>query len=139
MMNLLPRGFYLDDIFDDMNKEMVKPANHMKCDVSETEKEYTVEMDIPGYKKHEIKIECNDGLLTITAEKKEEKKEENKGEEKDKKKYIRRERFYGKISRGFSFPDMDENKIKAKFEDGTLLLTIPKKENVDNKKLITID
>ena len=77
MMNLMPRDFYLDDIFDDMERKLPH-NNHMKCDVIEQERDYLVEMDIPGYAKEDIKIECNDGILTVTAEKNKEKNEENK-------------------------------------------------------------
>ena len=133
MMNLMPRGFYLDDIFDDVDREMRRNNAHMKCDVYENENNYTVEMDIPGYDKNDIKIESNDGLITVTAEKKDDKKEEDK-----KKKYIRRERYYGKVTRSFSFSEIDEDNINAEFKNGTLLLTIPKKEKVDNKKIINI-
>ena len=133
MMNLMPRDFYLDDIFEDMEKKMPH-NNHMKCDVIENEKNYEVEMDIPGYSKEDIKIECNDGILTITAEKNKEQNEENK-----KKKYIRRERYYGKVSRSFSFSEIDEDRIEAEFVNGTLKLTIPKKEKEDRKKIIHIN
>ena len=138
MMNLIPRGFYLDDIFDDMEKGMRPPREmHMKCDVYEKDGKYHVEMDIPGYDKKDIKIECNEGVLTIVA-KKEEKKDEEKNE-KGGRKYIRKERSFGTVSRSFSFSDIDEENIKAEFKNGTLLLIIPKKEKVDNKKIINID
>ena len=132
MMNLMPRNFYVDDIFDDMEKEM-KKNNHMKCDVIENEKDYQVEMDIPGYDKNDIKIEFQDGILTVTAEKHKENNEDNK-----KKKYIRRERYFGKISRSFSFSEIDEDRINAEFKNGTLILTIPKKEKINNIKTIEI-
>ena len=132
MLNLMPRDFYLDDIFDDMKDNRI--TNQMKCDIYEDEKEYHIELDIPGYKKEEIKIESNDGLLTITAEKHVENKEEDK-----KKKYIRKERFYGKTSRSFSFTDIDEDRIDAKYENGTLLLTVPKKNKEETKKIISIN
>ncbi len=138
MMNLIPRGFYLDDIFDDMEKEMRPPRDmHMKCDVYEKDGKYHVEMDIPGYDKNDIKIECNEGVLTVTAKKENKKDEEHK--EKDGKKYIRKERYLGTVSRSFSFSDIEEDNIKAEFHNGTLLLTIPKKEKVNNKKVINID
>lgn len=132
MMNLMPRNFYLDDIFDDMEKEM-KRNNHMKCDVIENDNNYQVEVDIPGYNKEDIKIEYLDGLLTITAEKTKEHHEESK-----KKKYIRRERYFGKVSRSFSFSDIEEDNIDAEFKNGTLLLTIPKKDKNNDKKIINI-
>ena len=137
MMNLIPRGFYLDDVFDDMERDMRFPKeNHMKCDVFEKDGKYHVELDIPGFKKDEIKIECNEGVLTVTAKKEHHKEEKDN---KDGKKYIRKERFFGTTSRSFSFSDIDEENIKAEFNNGTLLLTIPKKEKVDNKKVISID
>ena len=134
MLNLMPRSFYLDDIFDEMDKER-KLTNQMRCDIYETNNAYHIEMDIPGYNKNEIKIECNDGILTITAEK----RYENHEEHKDKKKYLRKERYYGKTSRSFSFTDIDEDKIEATFENGTLLLTIPIKSNEKTKKIISIN
>ncbi len=138
MMNLIPKGFYLDDIFDDMEKEMRLPReNHMKCDVYEKDGKYHVEMDIPGFDKKDIKIECNEGVLTVAAKKEHNKDEEHK--DNNGKKYIRKERYFGSTSRSFSFADIDEENIKAEFKNGTLLLTIPKKEKVDNKKIINID
>ncbi len=130
MINLIPRGFYLDDILDDMGKSV--STQMMKCDVYEKDGLYNIEMDIPGFNKEDIKIECNEGVLTITAEKAEEENDESK-------KYIRKERVYNKTSRSFSFADIDEDAIKAEFKNGTLLLTIPKKEKVETKKVINID
>jgi HSP20 family protein len=130
MLNLMPRNFYLDEIFDEMNKDNTRSINQMKCDIYENEKEYHIEMDIPGYKKEEIKIESNKDLLTVTAKKHLE-KEQNR-------KYIRKERFYGKVSRSFSFTDIDEDNIDAKFENGTLFITIPKKDKDESKKIISI-
>ena len=132
MLNLMPRGFYIDDLFDEMSKDSSR--GQMKCDIYEDEKEYHIDIDIPGYKKEEIKIESNDGILTVTAEKNIEKNEENK-----KKKYIRKERFYGKTYRSFSFTDIDEDRIDAKLEHGTLLLTIPNNSKEETKKIISIN
>lgn len=131
MLNLMPRSFYLDDIFDDMGKAV---KNDMKCDVYEKDGNYNIELDVPGYNKEDIKIECNEGILTITAEKNEETNEESQN-----KNYIRRERIYGKITRSFSFTDIDEDLIHAEFNNGTLLLVIPKKEKVETKKVIQIN
>lgn len=131
-MSLIPRSFYLDDIFEDLGK----PPRHndMKCDVYEKDGNYNIELDIPGYEKSDIKIECEDGILSITAEKKNEFKEEDAG-----KKYIRRERVYGKITRTFSFADIDEDAIKAEFNNGILKITVPKSEKVETKKVIEIN
>ena len=71
-MSLLPKSFYLDDFFDDFDRHPVPRHHEMKCDISENKDNYMIEMDIPGYKKEDIKIECENGLLTISAEKKQE-------------------------------------------------------------------
>lgn len=131
-MSLIPRSFYLDDIFDDLGR--APRVNEGKCDVYEKDGNYNIEMDIPGYDKKDIKIECDNNVLTIVAEK----NEENNEEDEDKK-YIRRERVYGKISRTFNFADIDEESIKAEFTNGILKLTIPKAEKVETKKVIEID
>lgn len=132
-MSLIPRNFYLDDIFDDFHPVPVR-MDAMKCDVYEKDGNYNVEVDVPGYDKKDISVECDDGLLTITAEK----NSENNEEDKDKK-YIRRERHYGKVSRSFTFNDINEEAIKADFKDGTLKIVIPKKEKVETKKVIEIN
>lgn len=131
-MSLIPRSFYLDDIFDDFGR--APRTNEMKCDVYEKDGNYNIEMDIPGYDKKDIKIECDNNVLTIVAEKTTENNEENQD-----KKYIRRERVYGKVSRTFSFADIDEEAIRAEFTNGILKLTIPKAEKVETRKVIEID
>ncbi len=134
-MSIIPRGFYLDDIFDDDFDKMIPSnrINSMKCDVYEKDGNYNIDMDIPGFNKNDIKIECEDGLLTISAEK----KIDNKEEDKDKR-FIRRERVYGKVSRSFTFNDIDESNIDAEFKDGTLKVIIPKVEKSNSKKYIEI-
>ncbi len=132
-MSLIPRNFYLDDIFDDFHPAPPR-MDAMKCDVYEKDGNYNIEMDIPGYKKNDIRIECEDGLLTISAEKKYENNEEDK-----EKKYIRRERHYGKVSRSFTFNDIDDEAIRADFHDGILKIVVPKKDKTDSKKVIEIN
>lgn len=125
---MLPRKFYIDDVFD----ELLEANNHdMKCDILEEENSFIVEMDLPGYKKEDIKIECNKGNLIINCEKKNVQKEEGQ-------KYIRRERRYGKCSRSFYLGDIDQDGIKASFVDGTLTITVPKVDEEKNKKYIDI-
>ena len=130
-MDLFPRKFYLDDIFDDFMPTK-RENHHMKCDIYEKDGLYTIEMDIPGYDKKDISIENNNDYLTITAEKSEE-------DNKEEKNYIRRERAYGKYQRSFYVGDLDADKIKANFSDGILKVTIPKKEEIENKKIIEIE
>lgn len=132
-MSLIPRNFYLDDIFNDFGAVPTR-SNEMKCDVYEKEGNYNIEMDIPGYDKKDIKIECDNNVLTIIAEKNNETNEEDED-----KKYIRRERIYGKVTRTFNFTDIDEDAIKAEFNNGILKVIVPKSEKVDTKKVIEIN
>ncbi len=133
-MDLIPMGFF-DDMFDDIHPMKRGGIIDMKCDVYEKDNTYYVEADIPGLKKEEVKVEYNKGYLTITAEKKEccDKKDP------EDKKYIRKERRYGKVQRSFYIGDADEEQIKAEFKDGTLRVAIPKKDSEVSKKTITID
>ena len=110
----------------------------MKTDVKETDGAYELAMDLPGYGKNEVKAELKNGYLIIHASK------EQKEDEKDKEgKYIRRERYYGSCSRSFYVgKDVTENDIKAKFDNGILRITVPKKEakpEIEEKKYISID
>ena len=133
-MSLIPRSFYLDDIFDDLGRNTLRNNDLMKCDVYEKEGTYVIEMDVPGYDKKDIKIECNDGILVITAEKNVETNQEDEN-----KKYIRRERVYGKVSRTFNFADIDEDSINAEFVNGILKIVIPKLEKNKTKKVIEMN
>ena len=110
----------------------------MTTDVKDTDKGYEVTMNMPGVKKEDVKAELKDGYLTVSAEtntKKDEKAEDGK--------YIRRERYTGSCSRSFYVGDaVTEEDIKAKFENGTLKMLVPKKEEqkaVENKKYIAIE
>ncbi len=125
---MLPRKFYIDDVIDSL---MDCEKSEMKCDIYEKENNYIVEMDLPGYKKEDIKIECNKGNLIVSCEKQKEEKDETK-------KYIRRERSYGKYSRSFYLGDIDQENIDASFKDGTLIITIPKIDEEKNKTYIDI-
>lgn len=131
-MDLFPRKVYLDDIFDEFLS--TKKDVNMKCDIYEKEGNYHIEMDVPGFEKKDISIEVKDGYLTISAIKDSEQKEED-----EKRNYIRRERVYGKYERTFYVGDMDQDKINAEFKNGTLKVIVPKKEIVNNKKIIEIN
>ena len=110
----------------------------MKTDVRETEKSYELDIDLPGFKKDEISAVLEDGYLTVSASKGLDK------DEKDKKgNYIRKERYAGAMSRSFFVGNgVTEDEVKAKYEDGILRLSIPKKSenpSVESKKLIAIE
>ena len=128
-MNIIPRKYFLDDFFDDF--ELSKKGTVMKCDIYEKEGNYNIEVDVPGFDKKDISIECKDGYLTVTA-----KREFN--EENNDKNYIRKERSYGEYSRSFYLGDVNTDLINAKFNNGTLCITVPKEEKRDNKKYIEI-
>ncbi len=110
----------------------------MKTDVKEDEQGYEITMNIPGVKKEDVKAKLKDGYLMIQAT------SNSKKDEKDSEgRYIRRERYSGSCSRSFYVgEEMTEEDIKAKFENGTLKLTLPKKEAkkaVPEKKYIAIE
>ena len=113
-------------------------ANLMKTDIKEFDDKYEVEIDLPGFKKDEVQVELRDGYLVVSAEKGLDE------DEKDKKsgKYLRRERYAGSCQRSFYVgEDVTQEDIKAKYEDGILRLSVPKKEAkaVENKKYIAIE
>ena len=129
-----------DRLFDEMFDFEGPRGGHgskerMECDIYEENGNYVVEASAFGFNKEDIKVEAEDGNIIITAEKKEDSKEEN-----DDKKYLRRERhFRSKVQRAFYFGDIDEEEIKASFENGVLKVTVPKKKIESNRKYIDIE
>ena len=130
---------WMDFGFPEVDKALYgKHANNvMKTDVKETDTGYEVDIDLPGFKKDEINAQLDNGYLTISSAKGLDK------DEKDKKgKYIRKERYAGAMSRSFYVGEgVTQEDIKAKYEDGILRLSVPKKEAkaVENKKYIAIE
>ena len=126
------------DFFGGKNPLYGKNAiNMMKTDVRETENGYELDIDLPGFKKDEITAQLKDGYMTISA---------SKGLDKDEKdkegRYIRRERYAGAMSRSFYVGEgVTEEDIHAKYEDGILKLSVPKKDKkaVEQKKYISIE
>ncbi len=130
----------LDDFFDFPfdNSYRMNASDLMKTDIKDTDNGYEVTMNLPGVKKEDVKAELKDGYLTISAA------ANNSKDEKDENgRYIRRERYSGSCSRSFYVGDeVTEADIKAKFENGTLTMLIPKKEEkpaVEDKKYIAIE
>ena len=137
MPSVFGEGFF-DDFFDGAFGGYGR-TDLMRTDIKDMDQEYEVTMNMPGVKKEDVKAELKDGYLTVKAS-------VNSGnDEKDKEgKYIRRERYSGSCSRSFYVgEDVTQEEIKAKFEDGTLKLTIPKKEEkkpeVESTKYIAIE
>ena len=120
-----------DELFDDAFRPMwgmdrALYGKHaravMKTDVRETDSGYELDIDLPGFKKDEVKLDLKDGYLTISAAKGLDR------DEKDKQgRYIRQERYAGQCSRSFYVGDsIQPTDVHAKFEDGILKLTLPK-------------
>ena len=108
----------------------------MKTDIKEKGDKYLIDIDLPGYEKENIKIEIEDGYLTVHAS------STRKNEEKEEGKFVRRERYEGACSRSFYIGDeVKEEDIKASFKNGILKIEIPKKDqkkDLPNKKYIQI-
>lgn len=127
-----------DSFFDDPFFEGGKRRERhdiMRTDIKEKDGNYILEMDVPGCDKEDIKIELENGYVTISA------KTSNKVDE-EKEGYIYKERFVGECSRSFYVGDnVKEEDIKASFKNGTLMLTFPKEETkqIENKKTIEIE
>ena len=111
--------------------------NMMKTDIRESENSYELDVDLPGFKKDEIKVQLKDGYLTLSAAKGLDKDEQDK-----KGNYIRRERYAGTMSRSFYVgDDITQEDIHARYEDGILRLSVPKKapKKVENAGYIAIE
>ncbi len=124
--------------FDNLFRGFIQPVRfenqpqqlQIKMDVKETDKNYAVHAEIPGVKKDDIHVAINGKQVSISAEVKKE-KEEKEGE-----KVLRSERYYGKLYRSFTLDqDVDEATAVAKYTDGVLDLTLPKKKSSEAKKL----
>ena len=121
---MLPSRLFFDDSF-------FKGEETVKCDVFEKEGKIFVEMEAPGYTKDDISLSIDKGELSVTFEKENE-KEENK-------KYLHRERkSYSKVTRTFYLGDVSEDKIDASFKNGVLVVSAPKKKEIETKKTISI-
>lgn len=105
-------------------------APQIKLDVSENDTAYTVKAEIPGVRKEDIDVRIDGSLVSLSAEVKKE-KEEKKGE-----RVLRSERSYGFASRSFTLgSDVDAAKVVAKYDNGVLQLTLPKKSPSEGKRI----
>jgi len=126
------------DSFDDFFRRVFRPVRwevegmptEIKVDVEETDKAYTVKAEIPGVKKEDINVQIDGNVVSISAESKREKEVTEKG------KLIRSERYYGSMFRSFTLgSDVNEPEANAKYTDGILELTLPKKATAAARKL----
>ncbi len=142
MNTLINRGNFLDELFRDVAPGFyVKPLHgdplptpaQIKLDVKESEHAYIVHAEIPGVPKEDIHVSVDGGVVTLRAEVKQ-LDVQNKEE-----KMLRSERYYGAVSRSFQLPlDIDPSLAKAKYDNGVLVLTLPKKTGGRAQRL-TID
>ncbi|MBZ0094348.1 MAG: Hsp20/alpha crystallin family protein [Sulfuricella sp.] len=126
------------DPFDDLFRGFLRPVRfegqpqpmQIKMDVKEDDKNYNVHAEIPGVKKEDIHVTIEGNQVSISAEIKKEKEEKEGG------KVLRSERYYGKVYRSFTLgQDVDDTKATAKYNEGVLNLTLPKKATSSAKKL----
>ena len=141
---LLP-SIFGNDFFDDFEKsfplrtwgrETDNLGGLMKADVKENDNGYEVHLDLPGFKKEDVKAQLKDGYLTVSATR-QSSLDNDKNE-----KFIRRERYMGTVSRSFYVGEnLTEEDIKAKFDNGTLILCLPKvpEKKVEEDRYITIE
>jgi HSP20 family protein len=151
MANLIRWGW---DPFKEMEKEMQEMADHFSrmlsrwpsrgsgvrealtiadwspsVDISETDTEYLVKAEIPEVDKKDVKVTVQNGMLAIQGERRQEKEEKGK-------RFHRVERAYGSFFRTFELPDgIDDQKLKAEFKEGMLLVHLPKTEKAQSKTI----
>ena len=128
-----------DDAFDDLFRGfLVRPVSYetpsgaaqFRVDVTENDNAYVLRAEIPGVKKEDIQISIDGNQVSVSAEVKRE-KEDKQGE-----KVLRSERYYGKVYRSFTLAqDVDQENAKAKYDNGVLELTLPKKAASATRKL----
>ena len=118
--------------FDKLEKQTLNFKFGFASDIKENETSYIVEAELPGFEKEDIAVEFEDGILTVSAERKSTDEDKKDG-------YIRRERFVGKYSRTYSFEGVDGEQIKAKYDKGILVITVPKVQKSVVKKGISVE
>lgn len=133
------RDPFAPEAFESTMRRMMAPMRwdgesqlpQIRIDVDEDDKAYTVRADIPGVAKDDIRVEVKGNVVRIDAEVR--KESETKGENG---KSLRKERYYGALSRAFSLAtDIDDSRTEAKYENGVLTLTLPKKETAGSKRI----
>ncbi len=140
MNSLVTRGSLFDDFFKDiapgfyvrpLHGEGVPLPSQIKVDVKETDDGYTVEAEVPGVPKEDIQVSIDGNVVSLRAEVRQY-DQKTEGE-----KVLRAERYYGSVARSFQLPeDVDAAQAKAKYENGVLKLTLPKKPGGSAQRLV---
>ena len=139
MNSLVTRGSLFDDFFKDiapgfyvrpLHGEGVPSPSQIKVDVKETDGGYTVHAEVPGVPKEDIQVSIEGNVVSLRAEVRQH-DEKREGE-----KVLRSERYYGAVARSFQLPaDVDAAQAKAKYDNGVLTLTLPKKQGGNAQRL----
>ncbi len=122
MFDMIPftRSYTPSKIWDPFQEFFGTVAHAAATDIRETDQDFTIETELPGYDKNEIAVNVKEGVLTVRAE------HHNAGEQSDKDGYIRRERTDATLERRFEVSGVDANAITAQYVNGVLKLTLPK-------------
>ncbi|QJY33900.1 Hsp20/alpha crystallin family protein [Diaphorobacter sp. JS3050] len=142
MNSLVTRGSLFDDFFKDfapgfyvrpLHGDGLPTPSQIKIDVKEDDAAYTVQAEVPGVPKEDIHISIDGNVVSLRAEVRQH------DEKKEGEKVLRSERYYGAVARSFQLPvDVDATQAKAKYDNGVLTLTLPKKQGNKTQRL-TID
>jgi HSP20 family protein len=130
------RGFrtQLDSLFEDWFGRSMGGTLAPRVDVSETGKEVTLKVELPGVEEKDIDVSLSGDQLTIKGEKKSEREEKKEGEGEEGRVYHRVERAFGAFQRTMTVPfDVEPDKVTAQFKDGVLTVTLPKPEGVSEQ------
>jgi HSP20 family protein len=137
MNQLISRGSLFDDFFKELSPGFfVKPLHGdalpqaIKVDINESPQAYTVQAEIPGVSREDIHVTVDGNVVTLRAEVKQ--MDSQSADEK----VVRSERYYGSVARSFQLPmDIDQGAAKAKYDNGVLVLTLPKKAGNGSQRL----
>ena len=128
---------FMDDMFPESGRKTFKTMpSIMRTDIKETEDQYVLSVELPGFNKEDVKLSLKDGYLNISATAQSEDEEEKDG------KFLRRERYTGAMTRSFYVgEDITEEDVKAKFGNGVLTLALPKEapKKIEEPKYICIE
>jgi len=119
----------ITNIFDDFfNDWFDRPTSRsMRTDIKEDDKQYVLYIELPGLEKEDIKLSYENEYLVVSVDAKEDNEE-----------YIRKERYSGELSREYYVGNIDESKLTAEYNNGILVVTVPKDSVQETKKYISI-
>ena len=139
MSSLITRGSLFDDFFKDfapgfyvrpLHGDALPEASQIKIDVKEDDAAYTVHAEVPGVPKEDINVSIDGNVVSLRAEVRQH------DQKKEGEKLLRSERYYGSVARSFQLPvDVEAAQAKARYDNGVLTLTLPKKQGNKTQRL----